>query len=314
MNYINAMPEVRSTVDCSNSTLQVLAASLKRLEGAYAENTLRAYRADFEIFIAWCHSVKETALPASPDAVAAFILADAVNSQSATLRRRIGSIGRIHRLCRHPDPTKSEEVVLAMRRMHRQKGRRQKQALGMTANLRDQILAATGDDPKGLRDRVLLRLAYDTMRRCSELIHLLIEDLEARADGSGVILLRFSKTDQEGQGRKLAISKETMQVCQAWLGHLPERSGPILRKVSRFGHIGNKLDDGSVPRIYKALARQAGLPQTIIDTISGHSGRVGAAQDMLNRGSSLAQIMHRGGWKKPETVARYVELSDTSFM
>lgn len=293
---------------------QLLHQSLERLKGAYAENTLRAYRADFDIFIAWCNSAKASALPASPDTVAAFIFVDAVNAQSATVRRRIGSIARIHKLCRFPDPTKSEEVVLAMRRMHRQKGRRQKQALGMTASLRDQILTVTADDAKGLRDRVLLRLAYDTMRRRSELVDLLIEDLEARTDGSGVILLRFSKTDQEGEGKKIPISKETMDACRAWLEKVQQTSGLILRKVSRCGGIGTKLDAGSVPRIYKTLARQAGLPQTCIDGLSGHSGRVGAAQDMLTHGRSLAQIMHRGGWKKPETVARYVELTDMSTM
>lgn len=87
----------------------------------------------------------------------------------------------------------------------------------MTASLRDQILNATGDDAKGLRDRALLRLAYDTMRRRSELVDVLIEDLEARTDGSGVILLRFSKTDQEGEGKRLPISKDTMVACHAWL-------------------------------------------------------------------------------------------------
>jgi integrase len=288
--------------------------SLDRLKGAYAETTLRAYRADFEIFITWSESNGVSALPASPETIATFIFTDASNSKSATVRRRIAAIGRIHRLNKLPDPTKSEEVVLAMRRMHRQKGRRQKQALGLTNDVMEQMLAVCGNDTKGLRDRVLLRLGYDTMRRRSELIGLLIEDLTVRPDGSGSILLRFSKTDQEGEGKQIPLSKETVAACHAWLEKLQQASGPLLRKVSRFGIIGDRLTAGSVPRIYKGLARRVGLPQSFIDGLSGHSGRVGAAQDMLVRGRSLPQIMLRGGWKKPETVMRYIEMTDISDM
>ncbi|WP_194727249.1 tyrosine-type recombinase/integrase [Noviherbaspirillum malthae] len=294
-----------------NSPCTRLRRSLLRLEGAYAENTLRAYRADFEAFIAWCDSIGLTALPASAQSVAQFVFVDAATAQSSTVRRRIAAIGRIHRLNGLPDPTKSEEVVLAMRRMHRQKGRRQKQALGLTASLLDQLLAATDDSVKGLRDRVLLRIAYDTMRRRSELVNLLIEDLQLRQDGTGSILMRFSKTDQEGEGKKLSLSKKTMSVCAAWLKHVKQTSGPILRKVSRYGVIGKQLDAGSIPRIYKALAKRAGLSDLAIAGLSGHSGRVGAAQDMLANGRSLAQIMNRGGWKRPDTVMRYVEFTDS---
>jgi integrase/recombinase XerD len=305
--------EIEKDIQSKGVNSRILAQqSLERLKGAYAESTLRAYRADFEVFITWCESVKVDALPATPESIATFIASDAAASKSATVRRHIAAIGRIHRLNRLADPTKSEEVLLAMRRMHRQKGRRQKQALGLTIHLMEQLLAVTGNDAKGLRDRVLLRLGYDTLRQRSELVQLLIEDLTFRPDGSGIVLLRFSKTDQEGEGKKIPLSKETMAVCHAWLGKVQQAAGPILRKVSRFGIIGNRLDDGSVPRIYKALARRAGLPEAFIDGLSGHSGRVGAAQDMLMLGRSLPQIMLRGGWKKPETVMRYVELSDIS--
>jgi site-specific recombinase XerD len=312
MDYLESSLQIETEADSSLHSLQLLHSSLKRLEGAYAESTLRAYRSDFQVFIAWCSTAKLNALPATPETIATFVFADAATAQSATVRRRLAAIGRIHRLNRLSDPTKNEDVLLAMRRMHRQKGRRQKQALGLTINLMEQMLAVTGNDTKGLRDRVLLRLGYDTLRRRSELVQLLIDDLTVRTDGSGMVLLRFSKTDQEGEGKKIPLSKETMAACRAWLEKVQQTSGPILRKVSRFGIIGNRLDDGSVPRIYKALARRAGLPQTFIDGLSGHSGRVGAAQDMLTLGRSLPQIMLRGGWKKPETVMRYVELTDIS--
>lgn len=260
-----------------------LEACLALLEGAYADNTLRAYRADFKTFINWCVAAGTRPLPATPIAVVEFVRRDADTSKTATVRRRLAAISRIHRLSGHVDPTKDERVYLAMRRMHRQKGRLQKQAHGLTWDLLEKMLVVSGDGTRGLRDRVLLRLAYETLRRRAELVSLQVEDLALKADGSGSILLRFSKTDQEGEGRKLLLSKDTVSECVEW--------------ISRLG----------IPGIFQRLARQAGLPAAVISAISGHSTRVGAAQDMLSRGHSLAQIMHRGGWKKPETVMRYVE-------
>ena len=86
-----------------------------------------------------------------------------------------------------PDPTTSETVRLALRRMHRKKGRRQKQALGLTADLRDKLIAASSNDLIGYRDRTLLTLAYDTLRRRSELVELRIEDIETVPQGCAVI-------------------------------------------------------------------------------------------------------------------------------
>ena len=68
-----------------------------------------------------------------------------------------------------------------------------------------------------------------------------------------------------------------------------------------------KLGQGHVSRIYKTLAKQAGLSKEAIDGISGHSMRVGGAQDLLIGGASLPQIMVKGGWAKTDTVMRYVE-------
>ena len=43
--------------------------------------------------------------------------------------------------------------------------------------------------------------------------------------------------------------------------------------------------------------------------VSGHSLRVGAAQDLLIRGYDLAAIMRAGGWSDPSTVSRYLRFS-----
>jgi integrase len=64
---------------------------------------------------------------------------------------------------------------------------------------------------------------------------------------------------------------------------------------------------GQINRIYKKIASKAGLDQSEIESISGHSIRVGAAQDFLNSGASMPIIMQRGRWSKTDTVMRYVE-------
>lgn len=59
--------------------------------------------------------------------------------------------------------------------------------------------------------------------------------------------------------------------------------------------------------IYKRLAKDANLPKEVIDRISGHSMRVGAAQDLMKSGANMPLIMNKGRWSKTDTVMRYLE-------
>ena len=130
----------------------------------------------------------------------------------------------------------------------------------MTAAIRDQLIAVAGDDMQGLRDNVLLRLAYDSMRRRSEVVALLVQDLTQSSNGSGSVLLRFSKTDQEGEGQIVKLSADTMAVINEWLQQTGLTGGTIIRNVTRYGRIGKQLCPESVSRIIKRLANDAGLP------------------------------------------------------
>lgn len=289
------------------TTNQLLVQILYKIDGAYSPNTIRAYRADFEEFIAFCHQINEQALPADPQTIATFI--DTVTScgkSSASIRRKLVSIATIHRFCRHPDPTKDAEVRLAMRKMHRKLGRACDQAYGITANTLQKMLLTTGADLRGLRDRVLLHLAYETMRRRSELVSLQIEDITPTPAGAA-LLLRKSKTDQERNGTWLHVSSTAYAEICTWLESANIQGGFLLRGVISRGRVTKLLCGGQIGRIYKRLAKCAGLPQNTIEQISGHSLRVGAAQEMLLRGASLPQIMVKGGWLKVDTVMRYVE-------
>jgi integrase len=95
-----------------------------------------------------------------------------------------------------------------------------------------------------------------------------------------------------------------------WMKELPEEQEYLMVGIDRGGRISrNSLGSGQVNRIYKKIARDAGIDALVIEGISGHSMRVGAAQDLLNFGASMPIIMQRGRWSKTDTVMRYVENS-----
>jgi integrase len=177
----------------------------------------------------------------------------------------------------------------------------------VTRTILEKMLSVCGPDLHGLRDRALLLTAYESMRRRSELVALRIEDIEWGADNSAFILLRRSKTDQAGQGKWIQLSASAGQALKVWLAAANLEFGYIFRGVRANNEVTESLCGSRVSRIYKSLAEKANVDPRVIQQISGHSMRVGAAQDQLVEGASLAQIMLKGGWSKPDTVMRYVE-------
>jgi site-specific recombinase XerD len=292
-------------------SLQMLHFTIARIEGAYATATIRAYFADFAAFITFCDLNNQPALPANAAITADFIRhISASGRSSASIRRAVVAISAIHLLNRLDDPTKDPEVRIAMKRMHRTLGRSANQAYGIRHDLLNLLLANVEDSIRGLRDGALLQLAYDTLCRRSELVTLRMDDVVAAPYGDGMrysILLRKNKVDQEARGRYLPLRAHTMLAIEQWTNAAKLSEGPILRSIDRGENIGSTLGSGQINRIYKRIARQADLDPDLIARISGHSFRVGAAQDLLASGASMPAIMQRGGWSKADTVMRYLE-------
>jgi site-specific recombinase XerD len=284
--------------------------ALLRMSGAYSANTIRSYRADFTIFEAWCEQEKQQHLPAAPETVAEFVIADGKKSAPATVSRRRASIAKIHKLLKLENPVSSEDVNLATRTMYRQRGRRQDQALGLTAPLRQNLIDTCSDDLRGQRDRALISAGYDTLCRRAELVQLRIEDLKVRTDGSGTILVRKSKADQLGRGRLAYLSIDTVGYLQSWTEAAQMDQGPIFRGIQGPAVSSEAMHSSRVAVILKDRAKRAGLASNIVSQLSGHSMRVGAAQDMAAAGIDLGAIMHAGGWKSPDMVMRYIEHMD----
>jgi site-specific recombinase XerD len=291
---------------------KLLQETVQKIEGAYAYSTIRAYKADFGKFIEFCEERNEDSLPALPSSIANFIIELSNDKRSsAGIRRALCGISTIHKLNRFEDPTKDPDVTIEMRRMHRKLGRSSNQAGSINADTLDKLLLATDDSIRGIRDRALLLVAYDTLCRRSELVSLQVKDIKINLKNSietSSILLRKSKTDQDSTGKWLHLSQRAHLALVKWVKELPEGQEYLMVGIDRGGRISRSiLGSGQVNRIYKKIARNAGLDESAIEGISGHSMRVGAAQDLLNSGASMPIIMQRGRWSKSDTVMRYVE-------
>lgn len=299
-----------------NQDYKLLHETIVKIEGAYALSTIRAYRADFSDFINFCHKRNTTALPAGSHFVAQYIskLTESGRS-SASIRRALCGLSAIHRLNRLDDPSKDPDVNLEMRRMHRKLGRSAKQALGINGDLLDKLLLATEDSIRGIRDRALLLVAYDTLCRRSELVSLKVKDVKINIkNGSETtsILLRKSKTDQDFTGKWLHLSQRAHLALLGWIEKLPKDQEYLMVGINRGGRISSsQLGSGQINHIYKRIAKNAGLGDGLIEQISGHSMRVGAAQDLLNSGASMPIIMQRGRLSKSDTMMRYLEFGHT---
>lgn len=292
-----------------------LTQTVDRIDGAYAKATIRAYKADFSDFIKFCEENQLKALPASSIAISGYInhLLNKGNS-SASIRRAVAAIATIHNLNEYNNPTLRPEVKIEMKRMHRRIGRYSNQAEAITKEILHDMLDTLKDNElRSLRDMAILLIAYDTMCRRSELVNIEISDINERIVDrknntyTTVILLRKSKTDQEAHGRWMTISSEASKALEKWIKHSNVSDGKVFRGIDRSNRPTKQLTSAHISRIYKKIAAQAGFDEDFVKRISGHSTRIGAAQDLLMSGASLAMIMTKGRWLKSDTVMRYVE-------
>ena len=148
------------------------------------------------------------------------------------------------------------------------------------------LLKAAGDRLIDARNRALVAVAYDTMLRRSELAALQVSDLALEKTGAATVLVRNGKTDAEGRGAELCLARDSVAMVREWLVRSGVSHGRLFRSLRR-GKLGEALDPSQIPRIYKAMARRAGLEAEAIDHLSGHSTRVDAAQDMIACGIEL---------------------------
>jgi len=277
-------------------------------QGAYSKNTQRAQRADGAISQAFCEAKGFAFFPASPTTIRAFI-EHCIQQQKkpATIRRYVATIARAHIAAGLSSPCASEPVRLALKEMGRVTTSRQRQALALGWKEIKEFIESAGEGLRADRERALLCVAYDTMARRSELVAFDLEDVEFMPNGSGTILIRRSKMDQAGEGAKAYLSPETVRWLQTWLESATIKDGAIFRRLVGRNRIGERLHADIIADIYKRVARWVGMAAKQVNQVSGHSIRVGAAQDLLSLNIDLGSIMQAGRWKSSRMPIRYGE-------
>jgi len=294
----------------NHTAKEILIKTVEKIEGAYSPSTIRAYRSNFECFIKYCDENNVTALPAKPETVATYIKKLSGHLKSSSIKIAVASIAAMHNLNSIIDPTQHPNVKIEMRRIYRTLGRYAKQAYGINRDLLNKMVAATDNSLRGIRDRAILLIAYDSLCRRSELVSLEFKDLVVNSnDGSLKLKLRKSKTDPHGIGKNLYLSDEAQKSIKEWIVKSKISSGKIFRAITVSGKIKDSLNSSHVGRIYKKISQLSNVDQSIIKNISGHSMRVGAAQDLMTSKTTMPIIMNRGRWSKIDTVMRYIEFS-----
>jgi integrase len=311
MSSISSRPDDRDTPSAPGGVVTVrerLTDWSAMAQGAFATNTLRAWKADWEVFTESCRVYRLVALPAAPKTVRAFVFEClGKGKKPATVRRYVSTIGRAHRAAGAADPTTSEEVRLALKEMGRNSNARQKQARGLVWKEIETFLSIEPRNLRDIRDRALVAVAYDTMCRREELVSLKVGDIANAADGSGSILIRRSKTDTTGEGATAYLSPLTMRLLSQWLSQAGIKEGAIFVRVLGQTGVGTSLTPQNVMTILRKVGQWIGFDRNEWERISGHSCRVGAAQDLLALNMDLPSVMQAGRWTDTRMPMRYGE-------
>ena len=208
------------------------------------------------------------------------------------------------------DRTRTEEVYLAIRRLKRAKCLEQRQAVGINHEILIKMIAVQPDTLAGTRNRALLSLGYDFLARRSELVSIRDDDLKFTPDGALQGMIRKSKTDQYGKGRLVFGSERSAELVRKWLRLKPREIQPVFCAINHGKCEDRAICDRNVNDIIKRSVVKVKRCERPSDLeVSGHSLRVGAAQDLLVKGYDLAAIMRAGGWSDPSTVSRYLRFS-----
>lgn len=308
----------------------------------WSANTRRAFRSDLTLWGTWCRRRRCPPAEATPELVAAWVRAlagtdpsDEAQRAMATIERYLVHIGWAYRMAGLVDPTTAPLVKLEKKAARKTLGVRQRQAraIRFKGDIADfdspasgvclaHLLKACRRDELGLRDAALLRVAYDTGCRRSELVAIRCEHVEREAGGAGTLFIPSSKTDRQGEGAYAYLASATMEAIARWRDKADIRKGPLFRRVETHfdgsvAAIGAKaLHPNSITLIYKRLIRGAHAKKLLgemseaelerwVKAVSSHSIRVGVAQDNFAAGEGLPAIMQAYRWRDPRTVMRY---------
>ena len=291
--------------------------TLNNLKSSKSINTIRAYKSDFKDFGAFCVKNGFKPLPTDPKIVSLYLTHLSINdAKISTLKRRLVSIGVIHKLKGHYLDTKHPMIIENFMGIKRKKGSYQKGKKPILINHLKHIINAIDNDTtdeteiRKLRDKTIILLGFAGGFRRIELISIDFEDLEFVSEGVK-IFIRRSKTDQFGEGMIKGLPYfDNQKFCPVW--HLKKwlevskiKSGPIFKRFSKGLILGkNRLTDQSVALFLKKYLSKAGIEN---QNYSGHSLRSGFATVSAESGADERSIMAMTGHKTTQMVRRYIK-------
>ena len=284
-----------ATLD-SPGSLRITPADRERiqsaLENSRSPHTRRAYASQWRLWQSWAKGRGVSALPADPEMVAAYLAQRAEQSKVPTLRLIRAAIAAAHKEAGRADPTAHAGVKRVLSGLARGNGSVD-QAAPLTAEALEAIRAAAPlrrNTRRAAVDVALCSLMRDGLLRRSEAAALRWGDILSAEDGSGRLTLHCSKTDPEGEGCVLYVGQAAMRDLAA------VRKAGAQPQDSVFG-----LSASQISRRIRDAAAAAGLT----GQFSGHSPRIGMAQDLAAEDTELPALMTAGRWKSPGMPARY---------
>jgi site-specific recombinase XerD len=289
--------------------------TLLNLKSSKAFNTVRAYNSDFNDFGLFCAQNRFKSLPSEPKIVTLYLThLSSKGVKMSTLKRRLVSIGVIHKLKGHYLDTKHPSIIENIMGIKRRNGSIQRGKKPLLISNLTQIInvidKVNKDEIKKIRDRSIILIGFSGGFRRNEIVSLNFDDLDFVTEGVK-ITLRKSKTDQFGEGTLKALPYfDSSQYCpvvslQNWIKISKISSGPIFRRFVK----GSKLSDYRLTDQTVALLIKKYLKLTGIDNknYSGHSLRSGFATSAAESGAEERSIMAMTGHKSTEMVRRYIK-------
>ena len=289
--------------------------TLKNLKSSKSMNTVRAYKSDFKDFGLFCLKNGFKSMPTDPKIVSLYLTyLSSKNIKISTLKRRIVSIGVLHKMKGHYLDTKHPILIENFMGIKRIKGVSQKGKKPLLINDLKQIVDVINKqkepDLKKLRNKALLLIGFAGGFRRNELISLNFEDIEFVFEGLKINIKR-SKTDQFGEGFVKGIPHfENYLYCPVknlknWLNVSKIKKGPVFVRFSKGSSLTDaRLTDQSVALIIKEYLVKAGIDSK---NYSGHSLRSGFATSAAEAGAEERSIMAMTGHKSTEMVRRYIK-------
>ena len=288
--------------------------TLLNLKSSKATNTVRAYKSDFNDFGLFCAKNGFQSLPSEPKIVSLYLThLSTKDVKMSTLRRRVVSIGVIHKLKGHYLDTKHPSIIENIMGIKRRKGSFQKAKKPILINDLKKIINVIDqqkkDKIKKLRDRSIILIGFSGGFRRNEIVSIDYDDLDFVPEGLK-INVRRSKTDQFGEGFTKALPYfDSSQYCPVVsLKKLLDLSkinlGPVFRRFIKGSKLSEKrLTDQTVALLIKEYLNLAGIDSK---NFSGHSLRSGFATSAAESGVEERSIMAMTGHKSSEMVRRYI--------